>query len=225
MSTEANTTPDRTRLTILILTLITTVFSAILAGLQADASIRASEANTESQYYAVLTSAELVRQGQESAYDLATLARALQNSQESLILEFSALELDVRGNNNDAKRLRDQAQTAQTRAQAAYNLSVFYTNPRYAPQEEGNLPDTQTYINDKTASANALVEQQNNAADAYHRWDEKSDSYLTILTLLALVFFLLGVAQTTSRLRIVFAGLASLILIICAVWTLLVLFT
>ncbi len=220
MSQETAPAGDRTRVLVLVLTLINTVFAAVLAGLQSDANIRADTANIQSQYYAVQTSAELVRQGQQSAYDFATFSTRLKNAQESLVLQFSALEVENNGNADGAARLRVQAAAAQARADAAQSLSIFYIDPRYAPANPDSAPDLQGYLDDQAAVANALVEKQNAAADDYQRWNGKSDSYLTVLTLLSLVFFLLGVAQTTQRLRIFFAVAAVGIMLMCGAWSL-----
>lgn len=223
MSPDAAPVNERSRLFVLVLTLINTVFAATLAGLQSDANIRADAANVESQYYAVQVSAELVRQGHQSAYDFDTFSTFLKNSQESLVLQFSALEVENNGDAQGAARLRVQASAAQARADAARPLSIFYTDPRYAPASPDAAPNLQRYLDDQAALANALVEKQNAAADTYQRWDGKSDSYLTLLTLVSLVFFLLGVAQTTQRLRLFFALAAVSLMLVSGAWTLVIL--
>lgn len=223
MSQEIAPLNERSRFFVLVLTLINTVFVAVLAGLQSDANIRADTANIQSQYYAVQVSAELVRQGQQSAYDFATLSARLKNAQEALVLQFSALELENNDNAEGAARLRVQAAIAQARADAAQSLSIFYTDPRYAPANPDSAPDLQRYLAEQAAAANAIVEKQNAAADAYQRWNGKSDSYLTALTVLSLAFFLLGVAQTTRRLRIFFAVAAVSLMLACGLWTLAIL--
>ena len=77
---------------IIALTMINTILVAIIAGLQTDANIRANNANRDSQYYAVLTSAELQRIGLTNNYDINTFARILDNTQRSLVMGFTALE-------------------------------------------------------------------------------------------------------------------------------------
>jgi hypothetical protein len=46
---------------------------------------------------------------------------------------------------------------------------------------------------------------------------------VAVLTLLAIVFFLLGVAQSTQRMRLFFAVSASVIMLISMTWTFLIL--
>jgi hypothetical protein len=211
---------DFRRFMILFILLITTVFAAILAGLQSDAGIRADKANVQSQYYAVLASAELFREGQQSAFDLETLSTHLRHLQESTVLEYSALQLEGDGNLDGAMRLRGQAHTAAARADAAKQVSFLFVDPRYAPSEADGFPDMLTYISDQVVEANSLVAKQNTAADAYHFWDNKGNSYLTVLSILALVFFLLGIAQNSRELRVFFTTAALSILLACGVATL-----
>ena len=45
---DTPTTPDRFRIFVLILTLLNTIFAALLSGLQVDANIRADKANRDS---------------------------------------------------------------------------------------------------------------------------------------------------------------------------------
>lgn len=214
---------DRLRFWILFLLLVTTVFSAVLAGLQSDAGIRADQANIQSQYYAVQASAEIYRQGQQSAFDFETLSTQLRHAQETTVLEFSALQLEGGGNLDGAERLRAQARISQARMQAAQQVSLFYTDPRYAPAEPDGFPNLEAYLADQNLIANALVAKQNAAVDAYHVWDNKGNSYLTILSILALVFFLIGIAQNARVLRGFFTATALLILLATAAATLWVL--
>ena len=58
--TPAPEPTERYKTLIVVLTLITTVITAVVATLQADANIRANTANRDSQYYAILVSAETV---------------------------------------------------------------------------------------------------------------------------------------------------------------------
>jgi hypothetical protein len=216
--------PERWKNLIVVLTIINTVIVAIIAGLQADAGIRASAANRDSQYYATLASGELVRQGLQSSYDFATFARVIQHTQESLIMQFSALSLQSNGTNDTAATTL-QALVAQARADQALAFSIFYNDPRYAPTSDGDVPALQQYIDDQAAIANAIVEKQNAASDDYHKWNKKGDGYLAVLTVLAVAFFLLGLGQSVNRprLRLFFAICGALIMLICTAWSALVL--
>jgi len=215
------TTPntDRFRTLVLILTLINTIFAATLSGLQVDANIRADHANRDSQYYALLASNELVRLGQQSAYDLELFANTVKDTQQSLVMEFTALELEKNGNKESAARLRSQSEISRARSEKGVSLSLLYSDSRYAPTEPDGMPDFQAYLDDQSQSPNDLVAKQNAASDAYHKWNGKADAYVAILTILAIVFFLLGLAQSSARLRLFFAGSAVVIMVLAVVWS------
>jgi hypothetical protein len=215
--------PERWKNIVLVLTLINTVFAALLSGLQVDAGIRADTANRDSQYYAALVSSELVRQGYQSSYDFQTFASVLKTTQESLIFEFTALGLEQDGDQASADNFHTQSVIAQAQAGTARKFSVFYNDPRYAPDEPDGMPKADAYLADQAEIANEILVQQNAAADEYQKWNRKSDAYVAVLTLLAIIFFLLGVAQSTQRMRPFFAVSASVILLISAAWTFLIL--
>jgi hypothetical protein len=213
---------DQHKTLIIVLTLITSITTAIVAGLQADASIRASSANRDSQYYAVSASGEIHRQGLQSNYETATMTEYLRLSQESLVMQIAALSLE---DENDRTTTELAALGAQARADKLKTYSVFYTDPRYAPQTPDGLPNAEAYLKDTFAKANEITETQNKASDEYRRWDGKADSYVSVLTVMAMAFFLFGLAQALrGRMRLVFAIFGTIILLVSSVWAVLVLF-
>ncbi|HMD81891.1 MAG TPA: hypothetical protein VKE92_11315 [Anaerolineales bacterium] len=205
MNTQQNF--DRYKNLIVVLTVFTTVLAAALAALQADASIRADIANRDSQYLAVLASGELTRAGLESNYELNVFGDYLKNLQQATVLELTALEQETDGNDEAAQASRALASISQSSADAGEKFSIFHTDPRYAPQSENDLPNAEQYLTDVFEKVNEIVAQQNEAADAYHVWDRKTDSYITALTVLAVAFFLFGLAQALKdvRVRLIFA--------------------
>lgn len=65
---------------------------------------------------------------------------------------------------------------------------------------------------------------QNTAADAYNRWSGKADSYTSVLTILAVAFFLFGLAQALSLcLRLLFAIFGIVAVAAEGTWMLLIL--
>ena len=210
---------DRFRFFIVFLTLVNTIFAAALSGLQVDANVRADQANRDSQYYALLAANEVIRFGHQSAYDLKLFATTVKDAQQSLVMQLTALELEEDGERESAAVLLSQSEVAQARSDKGSALSIFYTDPRYAPSEPGGLPDSETYIADLSKAANNFVTQQNAASDAYHIWDNKADSYIAVLSILAIAFFLLGLAQSTVRMRFFFATSAVVVIVTAAVWT------
>ena len=219
--TPAPEPTERYKTLIVVLTLITTVMTAIVATLQADANIRANTANRDSQYYAILVSAELQRSGLQSTYDLNTMAKVLLEKQTALMMEFTALQSE----NKQGTALSNlRALAAQARADTLTNFSIFFTDPRYAPKTTDGLPDGEAYLADSNAKANEILEKQNAAADDYHEWSNKADSYVGVLTVIAVAFFLFGLAQAlTGRMRLVFAIFGGVILLASSAWTMLIL--
>ena len=219
--TPAPEPTERYKTLIVVLTLITTVITAIVATLQADANIRANTANRDSQYYAILVSAELQRSGLQSTYDLNTMAKVLLEKQTALMMEFTALQSEDKQGTALSSL---SALAAQARADILTNFSVFFTDPRYAPKTTEGLPNSEAYLADLSAKANEILEKQNAAADDYHEWSNKADSYVGVLTVIAVAFFLFGLAQAlTGRMRLVFAIFGAVILLASSAWTVLIL--
>jgi hypothetical protein len=207
---------NRFRVFILLLTLINTIFAAGLSGLQVDANIRADQANRDSQYYALRAADELVRMGHQGAYDFELFTSLLKDAQHSTIMELTALELEQAGEEESAAKLLIQSEVAQARSDKGVAL---YSDPRYAPTESGGVPDMEAYLADQSKAPNDLVAQQNAATDNYHKWDSKADSYIAVLSILAIAFFLLGLAQSTTRMRLFFAISALAVMFLAAAWT------
>lgn len=198
---------ERHKNLIVVLTVFTTVLAVVLAALQANASIRADVANRDSQYLAILASGELQRAGLESNYEFSVLGDYLQNLQEGTVLELTALEQETAGNEEAAQASREIAALSQARAGIGEKFSLLYADPRYAPQSEDDLPKAEQYIKDVLEKSNEIGLQQNEAAEDYHSWDRKADLYVTALTIIAMAFFLFGMAQALKdvRLRLTFA--------------------
>jgi hypothetical protein len=216
---ETTPTPDRFRTLMLVLTLINTIFAGALSGLQVDANIRANHANRDSQYYALLATNELVRLGQQSAYDLKLFADTVKDAQQSTVMELTALELEKSGDKESAARLRSQSEISKARSEKGILLSRLYSDPRYAPTQKDGVPNLEAYLADQSKSPNDLVAKQNAATSAYHKWNGRADAYVAVLTVLAIAFFLLGLAQSTARMRLFFAISAVAVMLIAALWT------
>lgn len=216
--------PERWKAMIIILTMINTILVAIIAGLQTDANIRANNANRDSQYYAVLTSGELHYIGLKNNYDMNTFARFLDNGQRSLVMGLTSLEQIQNGDEGGAAISALQEKVAQAQSDAARKFSIFYQDTRYAPKSADAQPDLQKYLDDSNVKALELLASQNAAADAYKIWSGKSDSYVAVLTILAIAFFLFGIAQSVNpRLRLLFAGFGIVVIMLGVGWALVIL--
>jgi hypothetical protein len=210
---------DRFRVFILVLTLINTIFAAALSGLQVDANVRADKANRDSQYHALLAANEVIRFGHQGDFDIKLFATLINYAQQSTVMELTALELDEADEEESAAKLRTQSQIAQARSDKGVSLSLLYSDPRYAPTEPGGVPDLEAYLADLGKASRDLVARQNTASDDYHKWDNKADAYIAVLSILAIAFFLLGLAQSTARMRFFFAISALVVMSLAAAWT------
>ena len=218
--------PDKYKLLVVFLTVVTTVIVATVAALQADTNIRASNSNRDSQWYAIQISGELHRQGLQAAYDTNVFNGILTDMQEATVMELTALQLSQAGKDQEGAASLLKATVAQARADTAKKFSIFYTAPRYAPASADAAPNMQAYLTDSYITSQDLLAKQNAASDQYHRWDNKGDAYTSILAVLAIAFLLFGLAQAFSpRLRLLFAIFGLAVLLISAIWVLLVVFS
>jgi hypothetical protein len=212
---------ERYKALVVVLTVLTTVVTAIVAGLSADANIRATSYNRDSQVYAILAAGELHHTDLKTAYDTNLFTSSLKDTMEATVLQMTALQQD--GNPKAAADSTLRAAEDQARADEARKFSIFYTDPRYAPTRSGGTPNMQTYIADSYKAANDLVAQQNTASDGYDRWNRKGDSYTSIMAILAVAFFLFGLAQALSpRMRLLFAVFGLVALAVAGLWTVVV---
>lgn len=210
---------------IVILTLVATVIAAIIATLQADANIRANQANRDSQYYAILASGELHRSSLQGLYDMNTAAKVAKETQTALIMQFTSFQNEQSGETSGSTLNELEAMAAQARADRLKIFSILFTDPRYAPTTADGLPNAERYIADLNARAKELVQLQNIAADNYQHWNRKADSYVSVLAVLALTFFLLGLAQAiTGKMRLLFSIFGSVMLFGATLWATIILF-
>ena len=201
-------TPNRERWknAVVVLTIATTVIVAIVAGLQAEASIRTNAANRDSQFYSIKLAGELQRAGLQGNYDMAVFAAGLKDRLEATVLQLTAYQMKSQGNTDGEQVALLQAHAATARADVEQAASVFYADARYAPKSTDGTPDMQGYLKNLNAPALDLLAKQNKAADEYNKWNEKSDGYTAVLTILAIALFLFGLAQALApRMRLLFA--------------------
>ncbi len=210
---EKTQDPERWKNLAVLLTVIATILAAVVAGLSADAGIVASQANSESQMYAIQISGEVERVGLENTYELGTLATYVRDLDEAIKMQSLAIDLRSKGKEAEANMAQLQTEAAMARTQRAKNLSVLFTDPRYANAD--GMPNATQYVTDTHASAMGLLAKQNAAVDTYQKWNSKTDSYSAILTTLAVILLIFGLAQAVSvQLRlpfIIFGGLGTAI--------------
>lgn len=216
--------PERGKTLVLVLILLNTVLVATISALQVDANIRANQANRDAQYYAVQVTASLIQASARFDYDTSTFSTLLTNNLEALAAEYSALQRQAASDRQGFDALTLESQIYQARADRAKSLSILMTDPVYAPTPDQINPNFNTYLSDIYSFSNELLLKQNDASDSYHLWSSKSDSYVAVLTVLAVAFFLLGIAQMAqASLRSLFSLFAIGVISIGTLWTLILL--
>lgn len=216
--------PERGKTLVLVLILLNTVLVAAISALQVDATIRANQANRDSQYFAIQVTGSLIQASARFDYDTHTYSKLLSNTLEALAAEYSAAQRQTAGDQQGFEAMTLESQFYRAQAERAKSLSILMTDPDYAPTSDQAKPNFNTYMSDLYSYSKELVKKQNDASDAYHRWNNKSDSYVAILTVLAVAFFLLGVAQMTQPgVRFLFSIFAIGVIGIGVVWALILL--
>jgi hypothetical protein len=224
MNPSGNSNPERGKTLVLLLTLLNMVLVATISALQVDATIRSNQANRDSQYYAILVAGSLVQTGAQSEFDLNTYSKWLADTQQSLVAGYSALQRQSANDQQGYEHLTFESMIYQAQADQEKTLSLLLTDPAYAPASDQASPNVAAYMSDLNEIAVAQVQKQNDASDAYHRWNDKSDSYVAVLTVLAIAFFLLGVAQMSQpNIRLLFSAFAIVVISIGFIWMLMLL--
>jgi len=224
MNPSGNSNPERGKTLVLLLTLLNMVLVATISALQVDVTVRSNQANRDSQYYAIQVTGSLVQTGAQSEFDLNTYSKWLADTQQSLVAGYSALQRHSANDQAGYERLTFESLIYQAQAEQEKTLSVLLTDPAYAPASDQASPNFSAYYSDINADSVALVQKQNDASDAYHRWNNKSDSYVAVLTVLAIAFFLLGVAQMSQpNIRLLFSAFATGVISIGFIWALIIL--
>jgi hypothetical protein len=209
---------DRTRRIVVILTLITTIVAAVVAGLQVEADTQADSANRQSELLVLQTTARQVSDAYLENYQTALVKSVLADTQEGLTLDLAALKRTAAGDATGSAQLTSQALSKRARAERAMALSDIYQDPALAPAGPNGFPNVAKYFADRIAGTQQLLTEQNAAADTYNMWSSRSGTYVAILSILAVTFFLLGPAQIGRRMRPFLAASASGLLVVSVVW-------
>ena len=211
--------PETTKKMITVFSLVVTLLIATAGALEADASIRASNANRESQTLAHQIAQQLQRMGFEEIYEINTMVMVLNEAIHSLALNGMTSILESSADQQTITFLKQEAAIADARDIKLKLLSRLYKDPRYAPATPDGMPNFSQYLIDFKMSFTENGKAQNDASDRYARFDGKSSTYTSIITILSVNLFLLGLAQVISnRLRIVLGLLCLFITSIAVLW-------
>ena len=96
---------DRGRRTVVVLTLLTTIVAAVVAGLEVEASTQGDTANRESERLVLTAAALQVSDSVAEGYQSGLVTDVLSNTQQALALEFAALQLANERKSADATQV------------------------------------------------------------------------------------------------------------------------
>jgi tetratricopeptide (TPR) repeat protein len=206
-STYKSFSPEKFNRTIAVLIAVVTLITAIIAYLQSDAAARDDRANRDTKRYSIEAFGRKVSGDARVNYDYNT---AYQNWYELNLLADSARN---RGDDEAAARyeaLRDNT----------IQLSPLL-QPPYFDAAAGGEPDIARYEADTYIVEITELRENFTAASAVKdAWDNKANTYIVHITLLAVCLFLFGLSTTISgqQTRWIFAGVGSVIAVIAVIW-------
>lgn len=203
---------DRFKQLIGILIALVTVLAALVGLLQNDAGARDDRANRQAQDYAFQAMGQRVSGVIRAGY---AQGDAYRNWSELNTLALAAENVD------DAAAARRYQAVAERVAQLSQLLSPDYLDPTTGAPNIAKY-EAHTYL----VTVTALAERSSAWFVVKQAWDEKANTYVVHLTILAVALFLLGLATTISgRVRWVFVAAGLLITLIALVWVAITFFT
>ncbi|MGC8959784.1 MAG: hypothetical protein ACP5OO_08350 [Chloroflexia bacterium] len=197
------------------------LWGTVVGFLGADASIREARATRDSEVLAIEVMAALDESNAHVGYDLVVMSDWLMLQVDGVVNQATAVSLQGKAG-EDLIQYYDLRGRLQDRVAASLvPESTLLSDARYVRSLENGEIDTAAYIQDQYRRAADLLKEQNIAADEARRWGDKSNTYTSVLTLLAVGLFLLGLALVPeSRIRLLFLALGLLVALVDVGWTL-----
>jgi tetratricopeptide (TPR) repeat protein len=182
-----------------------TVLTAIAGLLQNDAGSRDDQANRQAQAYAFQAMGQRISGAARTGYDRGD---AYRNWSELNTLASAA---EFGGDPDAARRYRVVAERV---TQLSPLLSPPYFDPAVGEPNTAKY-EADTYL----VTVTGLAERSRVWFAIKQAWDEKANTYVVHLTILAVSLFLLGLATTISgQVRWIFVGAGLFITLIAIVW-------
>ena len=194
--------PDRWKTTTLILTVLTTVFASILAALQTNADIRAATANRDSQSLACSPRESCSAPGLVANYEFSLLVEIVKDLQTSTIFGLTALEQQYHAARRAAPRPAASWPLPPRRALNAAKPSPRCTPMRATRPRRVQLPGPAGLHAGPAAGAASSSPSRTRPPICTSYGVPSADAYVTVLTVLAVAFFLFGLAQTVQALQL-----------------------
>lgn len=193
---------------------LVTVWAAIVGTLQAHASNGQNEANQRNQTQAVSALGELLRVEQKTAHEVDLYTRWYEASEQARQARAAGQASRLQG---DEAAALEHDQTAERWDAVAAQLvpaGDLLSDPQYEY-------DDRIYREQSSRDAYMEIERQEAAGREFQDWGSKADSYVAVLTTLAVVLFLFGLSLTIENwLRFMFVGVGWMMTVATGVWVL-----
>jgi hypothetical protein len=207
-----------------VLMALVTLWGAIVAYLQTTAATMETQSVRDSQALAIQVTSALQENSLQSEHDLRIMADWLAHAGLSLVDQAVVLTVQGTAGEELMQYYTLEGQINEDQAQALIPQSALLSDPRYAISLTAGNIDQQRYLQDRTQQALDLEKKQNAAADAAELWGSKSNAYSSILALLTVGLFFLGLSLVPEdKTRLVFLGMGLLVAVVDMAWTLVVL--
>lgn len=202
-----------------VLLALTTLWSAVVAGLQQNASGWEAAANRKYEKESVTAFGEASRAEQQVRFNLALYREWYTAGGRAEDARAAANAARLEGNLETASGLERRSQRWSQAQTDLESLTPFLVGEEY----EGELA---LYEESVSAPAYLAAERQRAAAREAGEWGDKANAYLTILTSLAAALLLMGLSLTVrSRVRLGFVGVGVMIVFASVIWAAVVLVT
>lgn len=200
---------------------LVTLWGTVVGFLSADASIREAQATRDSEVLAIEVMAALGEINAHVGYDLGVMSDWLMLQLDGLANQATAVALQGTAGADLLRRYDLEGRLQEQVAASMARESALLSNPRYVHSLENGDIDTAAYIQDQFRRATDLLKEQNRASDEARRWGDKSNTYTSVLTLLAVGLFFLGLALVPEgRIRLLLLVLGLAVSLVDVGWTL-----
>lgn len=202
-------TPFKRRVALLVVSI--TLFGSIVALLQNQASTRQDIAARDAQRSAVLGLGTQVATSARTIFSYGVYAESQQVERRRVVAAGRA-RLATSSPQNQA--FQAEAERWARVKTFLVPLSPLLSQDPYKPENDPAFPTR--YETDQGVDADVATLRQAAQGEAAEKWGAKADKYVAIITLLAVVLFLLGMSLTIGgRVRLVFVTPAAVIALWC----------
>ncbi len=206
---------DRYDRIVTILMALITLWAAVIGVFESRAGINEDLAAQRAQMYAVSAFGELIRADQRVSHSLDVYTSWYEAGEQIVQFQSAADAARMSGDESSAQVL----EASITRWQASREQLAELT-PLLA---SGYDRDYVRYFEESHRGSYLEYERQQGAMREADGWGNKADTYVSVVTMLAAVLFLLGISLTIENwLRYVFLGCGLLMLVVSGVWVMMV---